>query len=315
MKIKKLLNLDFKNCLFIIHNDEDGAGCEVVAKVYMPDKWLNFKMIDAKDGDIALKNAINSGLYDLIIMGDCSFKSKESLDLVLDYIVGKNQFFLVDHHENAMEFKDFDWAFVSIAEFCDGVSVKNSGTELMYQFLNQQIRPKECKTIKEFVELSRSYDTWDWFKTKDQGPVDLVALFEFDYKMFVDEMIYNINHLNPVFDKKQKFLLEVLNTMNKAYIDKSVDAIDFFYHDNKKIAILVANQLQGLIANEVFNRYPDVSFIVCVVSPTKLSFRSSDGREEIFTLVHSLGGGGHRNAGGCDIPNKLIDAVKEFVFK
>ena len=200
MRIRKDLNLNFKNCLFIIHDDIDGAGCEILAKVYMPNKLcnLNFKTIDAKNGDVEVQKAINSGLYDAIIMGDCSFRFNESLTLILRYIGAGNQFFLVDHHKNAMEFESFDWAFISVAELKNGDLVKNSGTELMYQFLNQQIEPNQSETIKTFVELVRNYDTWDWFKDKWQEPVNLVALFEFDHEMFVVDMVNNIKDRKSV---------------------------------------------------------------------------------------------------------------------
>lgn len=311
MKIKERLNLNFKKALFIIHNDGDGRGCEILARVYLPNRLndIEFKVIEASNGDISLKEAINSNLYDLIIMGDCSFKEENTLILVKEYISKGNQLFLIDHHKNAMEYEEYNWAFVSVEE----EGIKNSGTELLYQFLNQQIGYNEAP--KEFVELIRSYDTWDWFKTKDQRPVDLNVLFFFDKEEFVNDMVENINNSKPVFNEKQSMTLKILNKCNKNYIEKSIENIEIISYEDKKVGIIVANQLQGLIANDVFLKYPELSFIVFIASTKKLSFRSTADRENVFLIAKELGGGGHREASGCDISESLGMYIKENILK
>lgn len=305
MKIKNKLNLNFKNALFITHNDADGSGCEILSNLYL-EKYLDkikFKYIEAQDGDLELDKALNSKLYDLIIMVDCSFKCTNTFLDLTDFIDDGNQFFLIDHHKNALDFSNFDWAFVSIEEN----NIKNSGTELFYQFLLQNFQNSEMnnnETLKEFVELIRSYDTWDWFETKNQKAADLTMLFYFDKKEFINNIIENIKNKGQVINNNQTLILKTLNKVNSNYIDLCLKSIDFIEHNNNKIALIVANQLQGLIANEVFKIYPEISYIVFIVTPDKLSLRSTDNREDVFVIAKSLNGGGHRNASGCNVDFK-----------
>lgn len=327
MNIKKILNLQFKNCLFIIHNDLDGRGCEVVVKTFMGNNYsgISFEVIEADDGDISLKEAIYSGLYDLIIMSDCSFRNKGTLGCVENYISEGNQFFLVDHHKNAMEYENYDWSFVSIEEN----GVKNSGTELLYKFLIQQLEKSYTNEdynlilnpvlkndkLKEFVELVRKYDTWDWFKENNLNSSNLATLCAFDGNGFVKDMVNSITNNSPIFDNKQQMILEIINKSDKAYIERCMKNVKTVkMGKNKTIAVIAANQLQGAIANETFKVYQNISYIIFIVSATKLSLRSRDDKEDVFVIANAFNGGGHRNAAGLSLPNKMLKIIK-FVFK
>lgn len=305
------LNLEFKKGLLIIHNDMDGRGCEILGKCFFPSRF-DYVILNAGETDKTLANYLRSNKYDLIIMADLSFKEKETLELVKKFNDSGKQFFLVDHHDLAMDYSKYPWAFVSIAT--DGV--RNSGTELLYHFFCKQSESKNSNRLKkinndilkELVELIRSYDTWDWFKTNNLKAKDLAQLFEYKHEEFVKNIVSRIRkNTSYLLSEKDIMTLEVLNNVNKSYAKKtSKERYDFNYH-GFKYTLVVANQLQGLVANEIFAEDDSIEMIVFIVTVKKLSFRSTDDKFDTLVFSKSLGGNGHRNASGCDIPKDVVE--------
>ena len=302
----KKLDKNFIKALFIIHNDMDGRGCEILGRFYFPDKEIDYVVIEADEGDSTLVKYLNGEIkYDLIIMADLSFKNKDTLNLIEKYIEDGNQFYLIDHHKTALGFKDYEWAYISSE--IDGE--QNSGTELLYHFLNIQVSKKD--EPKEIVELIRSYDTWDWFKTNNTKAKDLVQLFEYDHEAFVKSMLDKLKNNKPIFSNEDLLILKVLNNCNETYAKKTAGERYDFVKDGHKMTLVLANQLQGLVANEIFKQDNSIEMIVFLVTAKKLSFRSTD--EKIDTLIYSkgLGGGGHRNASGCALPKHVQNYIEK----
>ena len=294
----------FNRGLIIRHDDTDGVGCEILAKIYCPNK---FDYVECKAGkvDPILKKYLIEGSYDLIIVADLSFDKEETLNLVKKYIEAGNQFYLVDHHKNAMKYDGYDWAYVSIE--VDGL--KNSGTELLNRFFTEKIGIKDNKALIDFVELVRAYDTWDWFASNNIDAKNLVELFEYNKELFIEDMISKILNNKEIINDNDRVKLEIISQVNKNYINKTSEEIEIFNYEGKHIALVVANQLQGFIANKIFELNPEVQLIVFIVSPKVISLRSTDDRMNAFEIAKRNGGGGHRNACGYTLNDKLYNHI------
>lgn len=297
------LRQDFKNGLLIIHDDLDGRSCEILGKLYMPQKF-DYLIIGAWQTDEVLKKHLNEDVYDLIIIADLCFKEKETLDLVNSFISKGNQFFAVDHHDDSLAYKDNDWAYVS-----DKIDEeKNSGAELLYHFFNIQLSCEKSE-LANYIELVRLYDTWDWKKENNLDAIYLCWLFEVDRDQFVQNMISKFQNNHEMLSKEDILAINIIKAKNDAYINKTIKRKEVMNYDGLNIAICVANQLEGFIADRILDLEEDIDMVVFINSLRSLSFRSRDCGVDTLKYSRSLGGGGHKSASGCGLKEDLRNYI------
>ena len=286
----------------ITHNDLDGLGCEILAKLAFGDN-INVEYASCPDNVTKILNElIDNNLlntFDSVFVTDCSFDIALATKL-------KNKVKLFDHHKTADEFNQFDWAKVS--EQIDGRNT--CGTELWHNYLLKKGYLSFPR--KFFVEQVRLYDTWDWSANPSNLPKYLNdVIYIHGLSNFVDTFAERLSKrdLNEltIFSQTERDLLDREQTRIQKYVNKKNKAAKIVEVDGKKIAVNFADDNQSAVGNAMCNTY-DVDYVMMFsLDKSIVSLRSSDDGEDVATVAKTIGGGGHQHAAGSPIEETIIN--------
>ena len=167
-----------KVLLFTHKNDIDGMGNAVLAKLAFSD--VDYVLCGTFDLTKNIMKYIEDGSiydYDFIFVTDLCLE-----DPVLSRIANddrlKNIILNFDHHKTFMDEKYTKYDFINVC-----VSDSKGlccGTSLFYEYLvsNGYIEG-DTLVIKEFVELTRQHDTWEWKNIyNNEKARELATLFD-----------------------------------------------------------------------------------------------------------------------------------------
>lgn len=108
---------------------------------------------------------------------------------------------------------------------------KESGTSLFYEYLKENHLILNSYIIDEFVELTRQYDTWEWYERKNILARKLHIIFE------TKGIDYYLNLINKILLNCKAFTLS----------EEAERIVDDF---NNKLTIVINNQLSKMIVKE-----------------------------------------------------------------
>lgn len=201
-----------KVLLFTHKSDIDGMGGAVLARLAFEE--VEYILTETFNLQNEIKKYYETGEiynYDFIYVTDL-WLEEPMLSKVANDEKLKGKFFVFDHHKSALV-KDFNkYSFTTIR-----VSDENglcSGTSLFYEYLTKiGILNSDCKMIKEFSELTRKYDTWEW-KTKfhDEMPHKLTLLFDSigcdNYIEFMFKKLHGSEEIPFFFNEIETLLIQ-----------------------------------------------------------------------------------------------------------
>ena len=291
-----------KNILFT-HTDLDGVGCVVLAKLFFKDDieivyCKNPQECSEKILEVFEETKFKD--YSQIFVTDMSFNESILEDKKL-YKILKNRCRIFDHHATAYGLRDKLPLAVIMEQDKNGKNM--SGTYLFHEYLIS----KGMAARSFFVELIRSYDTWDWSKGSSQLANYLnILLFGKGRRFFVDSFVAklerkDINELN-IFSQYERDILEFEIDRNERDIQKNLSNVMKIKTDSYTIGLV--NMTTGdysALGNRICEVF-DVD-IACMFDVTtgRLSLRTT--REDInlgqlLTSSDFVGGGHYSSAGG-----------------
>lgn len=230
----------------------------------------------------------------------------------------KDKFFVFDHHKSALEgdFNKYSFTTIRISDekgMC-------SGTSLFYEYLTKnKFIDKRIEGIKEFSELTRKYDTWEW-KTKynEEIPHELTLLFDTvgcdNYIKLMFEKLRN-NKNNFTFKKIEKMLID---NKRKQAQEKLVNYAKKVYY----------TEVLGLKAGIVFIDYEyrndlaeyfrtnnfamDFAMLIALDYGT-ISYRSIRENINVRIIAETFGGKGHDKTASSPISEEQKKALIEIL--
>lgn len=291
------------------HNDLDGVGCYIVLKACLHEKvkvngfFCSYKNINSK-----VKEFIENKEYEKyvkVIISDISVNA-EVAEMINS--LKPNNFILFDHHQTALELNKYTWCNVSEEEN----KIKQSGTSIVYDYIkNKNIN------IDNFVELVRSYDTWDWEKTGNIKAKDLNNIFQilgmFDFANFYSKSIIEKNKFE--IDELHKKMLYYKKKEIELYIKRKQKDIKILIDNkNNKFAFCAADYNISELANNILDEYKDIKYCL-IFYGSGFSMRSK-GNIDISKICKLNNGGGHKNAGAFNIDydwyKELLSNIKMY---
>jgi len=290
--VEKHINNEKK--LIISHiSDIDGMGSVVLG--FLAFKKIDYCLIEIKEQTEMLEFIKNSN-YEQIYICDLGLEDK-----IGDEINGLNKnILLFDHHKSNMYVSKYDWATVE-------VTLNNrltSGTELFYDYLVKEELLKPNQATTEFVELIRSFDTWDWNRTNNTRANDLTSLFTMlGTTEFINYFVTNLPILESFeYSQEHQFLINLrekeINEL-KQVCNQSVIKIMF---EDLIAGVVFCDRHSSNIGNYLCqNQEIDFAMIVNLLE-NRVSLRS-EGEIDVGVIAKKYGGGGHKNAAGFSLTN------------
>ncbi|WP_204414231.1 DHH family phosphoesterase [Bacillus tianshenii] len=282
------------------HNDLDGVGCGILAKIAFQEKVeVHYNSVGSLNYQVAnyLEHAIpNNTIY----ITDLSVHEENAKKLdSLNKAGGKVQF--IDHHKTALTLNDYDWAFVQV-EYEDGRLT--SATSLFYEYLQNHQLLERTEAIHEFVELIRQYDTWEWDRnnnTKAKRLNDLLYMMsieEFEARMLAkleDSTDFRFDDLeDQLLNMEEKKMEKYLRRKKRELVQKQVG--------DKWAGIVYAESFLSELGNALGKENPHLDYIAMInMGSKRISLRTIHDHVDVSEVAGKFEGGGHAKASGCNL--------------
>ena len=309
-----------KYLIFSHQSDIDGINCVILAKLAFLN--VDYELCPNFDSLSSIfKYYLDNDLfkqYDKIYITDLALQ-EPLLSIVANSNL-KNKLWIFDHHQASINNNLNKYDFSIIVE--ENENGKTCATQLFYKYLIKNSFLNENNLLKEFVELTRLEDTWEWKKKKMKGlkAHNLAILFN---AYGVDEYIFSI--FNKLLKSRQKFYftdkeLYIIKDKQEEYqniLATYFNDILYLYDEfNYKFGILYANyEYRNEIADYIKKeKNPNnIKYIVIVAMDKgfgQKSYRSIDNNFDVNKLTEIYGGGGHKNASSVNITKEQSEKAK-----
>ncbi|MBM7570867.1 DHH family phosphoesterase [Aquibacillus albus] len=293
------------------HNDLDGVGCGIIAKLAFGDQvQVRYNSISGLNREVEyfLENH-DSNTFLMITDLSVNEENEKRLE---EYYQDKGGVQLLDHHKTALSFNDYDWGKV-VVQNQDGTLT--SATSLLYEYLLSQELMEPSNVIEEFVELVRQYDTWEWEKNDNQKAKRLNTLFflmsinDFEEKMV--NRLRTSEHFH--FDEFELKLLEMEEKNIERYIRRKRRELVQTELGEHYAGVVYAESYHSELGNELGKEYPHLDYIVILnIGGKRMGFRTIHDGVDVSEVAGLFGGGGHEKASGAILTE---EAYKQFVAK
>jgi uncharacterized protein len=298
------------------HNDLDGVGCGIVAKLAFGDKVdVRYNSVMGLDTQVERLFEHEKKLSEFhLFITDLSINEENTKRVEsLHQSGGKVNF--IDHHKTALHFNDYSWGSVKV-EYEDGRLT--SATSLLYEHLlgNKWIQPS--KSVDQFVELIRQYDTWEWDQNDNVKAKQLNDLFfmfaidEFEEKM-LDRLTQHQEGFE--FDEFEQKLLSMEEDKIERYVRRKKRETFQTFIDDYCAGIVHAESYHSELGNELGKGYPHLDYIAILnVGGKKISFRTIHDHVDVSAVAGQFGGGGHAKASGCSMGKEAFELYVQDVY-
>ncbi|WP_066313610.1 DHH family phosphoesterase [Bacillus sp. FJAT-29814] len=291
--------------------DLDGLGCGVLAKLAYKDEakvsYCSYRNLNQRV-EAYITNSANDN--NEIYITDLAVNQEIEKKLAERYKNGKH-IRVIDHHVTALHFNDYPWGSV-IPEYANGK--KTCATSLFYDYLIEAGKVKSTRALKEFVDLIRQYDTWEWDENNNTAAKRLNDLFHImNREQCEEEMIKRLteNTESFSFSESENMILDIEEQKINRYIhSKKRQLIQTFVGDYC-VGVVFAEQNMSELGNALNTENPHLDMIALInLGSKKIGFRTIHDHVNVAEFARGYGGGGHPKASGADLTK---EAFKTFI--
>lgn len=301
-----------RTIIFSHESDIDGMGSIVLGKLAFPNLdyvlLSNIESLEKTFREYLTTGKLNE--YDQIYITDLALYDP-SLTMVANSSL-KERIHIFDHHKSAINENMNRYPFTQIVE--ENETGKKCGTQLFFDYLQENQFLPANKATQEFVELTRLEDTWEWKRVPNLGVQahDLAILFQvIGVERYLNTMtlklLKNPNSFSLTFEeealvqkKKEEYhhLLQGILSTAEYFIDKNGNRFGIVYANYEYRNELAELIKQGGNSNQI-------SYLIVVAMDKgkfgQKSYRSIIESFDVNEIATFYGGGGHPSAASVSI--------------
>lgn len=293
------------NIKLFSHNDLDGIGCAILAKISFSDVDVEYCNYDDVDDKIM---QCDYSKYDQVFITDISVNEETAkfLNKVNNEELNQNcEIQLLDHHQTALWLNEYSWAMIKVFyEKGWEEDKKASGVTLFADYLieNDKIISSEY-SIYDFVETIRRYDTWEWAtKFNDEEPKKWNDLLKIMGKeKFINKIVSMLNKGYFLLNETDELLLELEQEKIGRYVEKKEEYMFEKEVMGYKLGIVFAEQYISELGNKLHERNKHLDAIAMINPNYAVSYRTIKDDVDVSKIASKFGGGGHPNSSGNPI--------------
>lgn len=294
------------------HNDLDGVGCAILAKLLWGE-YIDIRYCNSPDEVTERLCRDDNTHRDLVYVTDISFNYEKVRNTNHKVI---NKIRLFDHHKTALPLKNKNQFFIVETNREDGKLT--CGTEIFYRYLKD--RKGFTYDCDFFVEQVRLYDTWDWVEGTSQIPKYLsMLLFTDSITNFCDIFTYRImkyksrlNELN-IFNEREIAVLEYEERRQQKELEKCLKNTYIVETNTYSYGIVFGSCNMSIVGNAICETYDvDIALNVDLASGVMGARTTRNDIDLGKFMREKFSGGGHPKAAGTpikDIPEKTIKSI------
>ena len=308
-----------KVLLFTHKSDIDGMGNVVLAKLAFTK--VEYRLCETFNLQNEIKKYYDNKTiydYDRIIVTDMWLEEPTLNKIAKDKKL-KDKFFVFDHHKSALKEGCNKYPFTTI-KITDERGMC-SGTSLFYEYLieNKFIDIKR-EIIREFSELTRKYDTWEW-KTKyyEELPHELTLLFDAvgceNYIEFMFEKLKENKNRKFIFNEIEEMFIRNKKDQTQEKLENYVKKVYYTEVLGQKAGIVFIDyEYRNDLAEYLRSHNFDMDFAMLIaLDYGTISYRSIKEEVNVRKIAEFFGGKGHDKTASSPISEeqkrKLIDLL------
>ena len=305
--------------LFTHQSDPDGIGCAILASLIYPD--VDFSLCTGiSELEQALLSFLESdvvGKYEAIYITDLC-PSDKLLQKIDDTIVWKNKIHIFDHHQTAIDEMTRDYSFVTSIVKKHGVSC--CGASLFYEYLMTDGKHSilESSIVKDFVEMTRLHDTWEWKSKNDFHAFHLQTLFQLlgNYGYYYHFLEKLRTQKSMEYSLQEQEWIELQELKNQQVVEELAKHMVVESYEDYQIGLVFGEYaIRNNLAEYLKQFYPGLDVMVLfAVDRRSVSLRSLKEHVSVRTLAEKYGGGGHEKASSIPLSN-VEELLLRKVFK
>lgn len=238
--------------------------------------------------------------YDYIYITDLYPKEKDTIEF-LDMLWYKgNKIVLYDHHTREKDiYINPEWAMIETEKR----GKKTCGASLIFEHIINYINvdTKEYCALKQFVELVRLYDTWDWAKENNVRPRDLNRLLYFyGHTKFIEVILKSLNDSPSEFKLSSidEAIIESLEQNVKQNIDRKIKSMCIGKDpQGYTVGYCFSEDNVSELGNEICKQNPSIDYAI-IFNPSTSNFSLRSNKIDVRHVARFYGGDGHMYASG-----------------
>lgn len=272
---------------------------------------LNANDICPKVFEIIKNNSYKK--YDEIYITDLTL-DKRTCELIMS--TGDSQkFHTFDHHAFDLTANTYPFG-VAISRNDDGVN--ECATSLFYKYLLERYpQVFNNNAMKEYTELVRLNDTWDWAITNNLDAKNLSELQSIlGRDNYIETMVNFLKNNTEKFyyTDDQKYLLKVEQDRITRYLEDTEKTMFHATLCGKRCGIVFAESHRSILGNYLTEKYSHlIDYVIIINMQQGISFRSRSEDTDVSQIAKIFGGGGHVKASGAPMDNKLKKEVIKLI--
>lgn len=296
------------------HNDLDGVGCGIIAKLaFQGNVDIRYNSLMGLDFQVS-RFLENPPKEDFVFITDLSVNKKNEKGLA-EFVEEGGKVKLLDHHKTALHFNEFNWAKIQV-EYDDGRLT--SATSLFYEHLKKEEMITPTEAIEQFVELVRQYDTWEWDKNANLEAKRLNdLLFMLSIDEFEERMVERLLKEAPFhFNDFEEKILALEEAKIQRYVRRKKRELVQTFIGDYCVGVVHAESYHSELGNELGKDNPHIDYIANVsVGGKRISLRTIHDGIDVSEVAEKYGGGGHAKASGCSLTTEAYELYVAEPFK
>lgn len=308
-----------KVLLFTHKNDIDGMGSAVLANLVFDE--VDYVLCGTFNLSENVLNYYNDGSiydYDRVYVTDLCLEDPVLSRIAQDDRLN-DKILNLDHHKTFDDEKYTKHSFVTVKVKDDkGICC---GTSLFYEYLvSQNLIDKDNLVIKEFVELTRQHDTWEWKNIyNNEKARELATLFDvIGPTGYIDLMINKLSNVKNVKFEFENFEKDLINNRLIQVEEKmKIYASKIIYRDILGLRagiVFITYEYRNELAEYFRENNFDMDFAMMIaMDPGVVCYRSVRDGVKVRSVAELFGGKGHDKAASNpiteEVQNKLVKVL------
>ena len=279
----------------IHHNDFDGFACKYAAWSMLQESAVYHA---AKSYNDPFPFTLTS--EDVVYILDFSYSVKDLLGIKSKC----KELLVIDHHKAICE------EIMSCPELKDNIiySDNKAACLLCWEYF---------KKNTDYPSLFKICDDYDRYilDYPFSNAVNSLIMNEVKDNMYEWYKLVCFNSEYELFIKKAKVIQEYMNSVVNKSVENNIKYI--YKYEGLNVALFNCTYLPNEISAAIYNR-PDIDFTICYSFTNegivKFNLRSSKQKDiDVSAIARELGGGGHKNASGINMPfDRGVLFLKQF---
>jgi uncharacterized protein len=311
------------NHLKIVHfsdKDLDGVSCAILSQIAFSNQEVESRGVTPytvnQEVQKFIEEELTRDMY--VVITDVSVND-EVATLIQEKVDQGHAFILIDHHSTALPLTSkYGWANVIVEESGE----KTSATSLYYDYLITLGYLAPTGVLSDYVELVRSFDTWDWDAIGLVQANQLNILFYMvERETFVQNVLGRLRgegtHTDQfVFNEIESILIYTEEKRINEFEQKKLKQmkvipveIDLEEPKTYQVGVVFLEQYHSTTGNFLCKNAEMIDF-VAMLDPGKgrISFRTIRDDVDLSVIAQHYGGGGHPKASGCSFTGVTLKA-------